>query len=92
VSVRERAVVCDECGGAKLIGRTPCPECRGTGLLPAEREEWRRRGDDCRTVREQMHQTLGDAAYALDLTAAAVARMEAGLDCPEPLERHWFRS
>lgn len=48
-------------------------------------------GDDCRTVREQMSQGVSVPATALGVTVAMIARMEAGLDDPMPLYRHWFR-
>jgi hypothetical protein len=91
MSERKPVTACHECGGAKLIGRTPCGECRGVGFVPEEREDWRLMGDDCRTVREQMSQGVSVPATALGVTVAMIARMEAGLDDPMPLYRHWFR-
>ena len=31
------AQACPRCGGSGSIGRTPCPDCQGTGLLLAGR-------------------------------------------------------
>jgi len=87
---------CPECCGAKLIGRYDCGECRGAGVVPAEREEWRVIGEECRDARLSIRATMAEAVHCLKakgmpVTIADVAAMEAGLANPEPLYRHWFR-
>lgn len=106
MSERRRVTACPECWGAKLNGRKPCDECRGVGVVPEEREAWRLMGEECQTARKSINATLAEAAFYLGVkerrkvgkefvdvpySIGDVARMEAGLDDPMPLYRHWFR-
>lgn len=103
-TVKKPTVRCDVCLGSGVTSayvdgpRGPgftqnmrCPECEGYGAIPEERVEWRMRGNDCRTVRHDMHQTQADVAAGMGVNIAYIDRMERGLNDPTTLERHWFR-
>jgi hypothetical protein len=76
------------CPGARIL-EIACSDCNGTGVVDDRYFDWVWDGDQMKERRRKEGLTLSRFCNRAKMDAAAVSRMERGLDDPRPLIDWW---